>query len=182
MTKFEIPVREEVGAENKTIFDNLKSALGFVPNLYAVLAYSDTGLGRYLQFQNGKTSLSNKEKEVINLVVSQVNGCRYCQSAHTVIAKMNGFNDQQILEIRSGEASFDNRLDALAKLTFAISSTRGNPDKTLIDRFMAAGYTSGSLVDLVLAIADKIVMNYLHKITEVAIDFPEAPVMVTENA
>ena len=167
MTKFEIPVREEVGAENKTIFDNLKSALGFVPNLYAVLAYSDTGLGRYLQFQNGKTSLSNKEKEVINLVVSQVNGCRYCQSAHTVIAKMNGF---------------DNRLDALAKLTFAISSTRGNPDKTLIDRFMAAGYTSGSLVDLVLAIADKIVMNYLHKITEVAIDFPEAPVMVTENA
>ena len=110
MTKFEVPVREEVGAENKTIFDNLKSALGFVPNLYAVLAYSDTGLGRYLQFQNGKTSLSNKEKEVINLVVSQVNGCRYCQSAHTVIAKMNGFTDQQILEIRSGEASFDNRL------------------------------------------------------------------------
>ena len=180
MTKFTVPLRDEVSADNKAIFDNLNSALGFVPNLYATLAYSDTALGNYLQFQNGKTSLSNKEKEVINLVVSQVNGCRYCQSAHTAIGKMNGFTDDQILEIRSGEASFDKRYDALAKLTYAISSTRGNPDKAILDNFFTSGYTKGSLVDVIVAIADKIVMNYLHKITDVVIDFPIAPLMVTD--
>jgi hypothetical protein len=29
---------------------------------------------------------------VINLVTSQANGCRYCQAAHTVLGKMNGFS------------------------------------------------------------------------------------------
>lgn len=181
MTKFTVPAKNEVGADNQVIFDNLNAALGFVPNLYAAMAYSDTALGNYLQFQNGKTSLSNKEKEVINLVVSQVNGCRYCQSAHTAIGKMNGFTDDQILEIRSGEASFDKRFDALAKLTYAISATRGNPDTAILENFFTAGYTKGSLVDVIVAIADKIVMNYLHKITDVTIDFPIAPLMVTER-
>ena len=181
MTKFTVPTISEVSTDNQAIFNNLNSALGFVPNLYAALAYSDTALGNYLQFQNGKTSLSNKEKEVINLVVSQVNGCRYCQSAHTTIGKMNGFTDEQILEIRSGKASFDKRFDALAKITYAISATRGNPDQAILENFFTAGYTKGSLVDVIIAIADKIVMNYLHKITDVAIDFPIAPVLNTEK-
>jgi len=175
MTKFSVPGRDEVSAGNQAIFDNLKSAIGFVPNLYAVMAYSETGLGNYLQFQNGKTSFSNKEKEVINLVVSQVNGCIYCQSAHTAIGKMNGFTDAQILEIRNGYASFDRKLDALAKLAKSITINRGQPDPDSLDNFFAAGYTKGSLVDLVIAIADKVVMNYLHKITDISVDFPLAP-------
>lgn len=174
-TTFPVPSRSEVGAGNQAIFDNLKSALGFVPNLYAALAYSDTGLGNYLQFQNGKTSLSNKEKEVVNLVVSQVNGCRYCQSAHTVIGKMNGFTEDQILEIRGGEASFDSKLNALANLVHEIASSKGQPLSDSLENFFEAGYTKGSLVDVIIAIADKIVMNYLYKITNVPIDFPIAP-------
>lgn len=175
MTKFTVPAREEVSAGNQAIFDNLKSALGFVPNLYAALAYSDTGLGNYMQFQNGSTSLSKKEKEVINLAVSQVNGCLYCQSAHTIVGKMNGFTDDQIIEFRKGYSSIDQKLDALARLTQEITATKGQPSGDAIEYFLESGYTKGSLVDVIIAIADKIVMNYLHKITEVPIDFPLAP-------
>jgi AhpD family alkylhydroperoxidase len=46
------------------------------------------------------TSLNNKEKEVVNLAVSQLNGCKYCQAAHTATGKMNGFTDDQIIELR----------------------------------------------------------------------------------
>lgn len=174
MTTFTVPARGEVGAENQAIFDNLKSALGFVPNLYAALAYSETALGNYLQFQNSKTSLSKKEKEVINLAVSQVNGCLYCQSAHTAVGKMNGFTDDQIIEFRKGYSSSDKKFDALARLTKEITATRGQPSHESIEAFFEAGYTKGSLVDVIIAIADKIVMNYLHKITDVPIDFPLA--------
>lgn len=97
MTQFNVPTRDEVSPNNQAIFDNLKSAIGFVPNLYATIAYSEHGLGNYLQLQNGKTSLSKKEKELVNLV------------------------------------------------------------------------------DVVIAIADKVVMNYLHNITQIPIDFPVAP-------
>jgi len=182
MTKINVPVREEVAANNQQIFDTLKGAVGFVPNLYAVMAHTENGLGNYLQLQNGKSLFSKKEKEVINLVVSQVNGCRYCQSAHTVIGKMNGFNDTQVLELRAGTASFDKKLDALAKLAKEITETKGYITEATLNSFFAAGYSKGHVIDLVIAIADKIVMNYLHNLTQVPIDFPVAPELTNAKA
>ena len=175
MKNFTVPTRGEVSATNQAIFDKLNGALGFVPNLYAAIAYSDTALENYLTLQNGKTSLTKKEKEAINLVVSQVNDCRYCQSAHTVLGKMNGFTDDQLIEIRGGSAAFNPKLDAMVKLAKAITLHRGKIDADVVDAFFGAGYTQGTLVDVIVAIADKIIMNYLHNITQIPIDFPVAP-------
>lgn len=47
---FKVPTRAQVAPANQTIFDNLNKALGFVPTLYATIAYSDNGLGRYLAY------------------------------------------------------------------------------------------------------------------------------------
>jgi len=52
----------------------------------------------YLALQNRKNTLTAKKK-IINLVVNQVNDCNYCLAAHTIIGKMQGFSDEQILEI-----------------------------------------------------------------------------------
>jgi uncharacterized peroxidase-related enzyme len=174
MKNFAVPTRDQVAPANQAIFDNLNKGLGFVPNLYATIAYSDNGLSRYLAFQNAKTTLTNKEKEAVNLIVSQVNGCIYCQSAHTVIGKMNGFTDDQLLEIRKGKAT-DPKLNALVKLAAAITADRGNVGDALLDDFYAQGYTNETLVDVILQVADKTAMNYLHNLTKVPVDFPVAP-------
>ena len=174
MKKFTVPAREEVAPANQAIFDTLNKALGFVPNLYATIAYSDNGLSKYLAYQNAKTSLSNKEKEAVNLIVSQVNGCIYCQSAHTVIGKMNGFTDDQILDIRRGKAA-NSKLNALVKLAESVTKNRGNADAALVDGFYAEGYSNENLVDLILQVSDKTAMNYLHNLTKVPVDFPLAP-------
>ena len=89
MTAFSVPTRDEVTPVNQALFDNLNKALGFVPNLYATLAHSPTALGAYLTLQNAKSSLKPKEREVINLAVSQVNNCEYCLAAHTALGKMS---------------------------------------------------------------------------------------------
>lgn len=175
MKTFTVPSREQVAPQNQIIFDQLKSALGMVPNLYAAFAHSDHALGNYLQLQNGKTSLSKKEKEAVNLVISQVNECTYCLSAHTVIGKMNGFTQEQILEIRQGSASFNPKIDALVKLTREITLHKGRIAGQYLDAFYAAGYTNGSLVDVILAVGDKVIMNYLHNLTQIPVDFPLAP-------
>lgn len=60
---FNVPKREEVSANNQVIFDNLKKALGFVPNTYATMAYSNTALENYLNFSNGLTSLNKKKRK-----------------------------------------------------------------------------------------------------------------------
>ncbi len=174
MTKFTVPTRKEVAPANQDIFDNLQKALGFVPNLYATIGYSENGLARYLAYQNAKTSLSNKEKEAVNLIVSQINDCIYCQSAHTLIGKMNGFTDEQVLDLRRG-TSDNTKLDALVKLAANITQNKGKADANVVDDFFAAGYTNENLVDLVLQVSEKTAMNYLHNLTEVPVDFPLAP-------
>jgi uncharacterized peroxidase-related enzyme len=169
-----IPSRAEVSEKNQAIFDNLQKGLGFVPNLYAYFAKSDTALADYLALQNRKSSLRAKEREVINLVTSQINGCRYCQSAHTVIGKMNGFSDDQILEIRKGSASFDTKLDALARFTASVVENKGYATEGAKEAFFAAGYTEVNMIDVVIVIGDKIISNYLHNLTGFEIDFPLA--------
>jgi AhpD family alkylhydroperoxidase len=175
MTSINVPTRDEVSPANQAIFDKLKSSLGTVPNLYATLAHSESALGSYLAFQAAKSSITGKAREVVNLVVSQVNLCEYCLAAHTVIGKMNGFSDEQILEIRGGKASFDGKLDALARLVRNIVANRGHGEPALVDAFFSAGWTKANLVDVIVAIGDKTVTNYLHGTTRVPIDFPAAP-------
>jgi AhpD family alkylhydroperoxidase len=177
MTTITVPTRDQVSPANQAHFDKLKKGLGMVPNLYATLALSENALGSYLAFQNAKSSLTAKAREVINLVVSQVNGCPYCLSAHTVIGGMVGFTPEQIIEIRRGGASFDAKLDALAKLVKNIAIERGHADPAQVQAFLDAGWTRENLVDAIVVIGDKTVTNYLHGTTKVPVDFPIAPAL-----
>ncbi|MBL7861820.1 MAG: carboxymuconolactone decarboxylase family protein [Cyclobacteriaceae bacterium] len=172
---FTVPTRDQVSSTNQAIFDNLSSGLGFVPNLYAYYAKSETALADYLALQNRKSTLKAKEREVINLVTSQINGCRYCQSAHTALGKMNGFTDDQILELRQGSASFDSKIDALVKFAKSVVENRGHASDEAKEAFFSAGYTEATLIDVVIVIGDKIISNYIHNLTGFAIDFPVAP-------
>jgi uncharacterized peroxidase-related enzyme len=174
MTHFTVPTRSEVSPANQAIFDSLQKGLGFVPNLYATFALNETALNDYLAFQNRKSTLRAKERELINLVVSEVNDCLYCLSAHTVLGKMNGFSDEQILEIRSGEVSFDAKLDALAKFVRDTTIQRGKPAPESVEQLFAAGYTQANVIDILIVIGDKIVSNFLHGVTQIPIDFPVA--------
>lgn len=171
---FTVPVRAEVSETNQAIFDKLQRGVGFVPNLYAYFAKSETALGDYLTFQNRKTTLTVREKEVVNLVTSQINGCRYCQSAHTELAKMLRFTDEQILEIRRGSATFDPKFDALTKFAASVVNNKGRVAVGTIEAFFAAGYNESHLVDVIIAVGDKIISNYLHNLTQIDIDFPIA--------
>jgi len=173
-TAFAIPSRTEVSASNQVLFDNLQKNLGFVPNLYAYFAKNETALSDYLALQNRRSTLKAKEREVINLVTSQINGCRYCQSAHTVIGKMNGFTDEQIAEIRKGTAAFDSRLNALAQFTASVVTNRGKATPEIKENFFSAGYTEANMIDAVIIIGDKIISNYIHNLTGFEIDFPLA--------
>lgn len=182
MKTFTVPTREEVSPANQVLFDALKKKVGMVPNLYATIAYSENALGTYLALQGAKSSLRAKEKEAINLVVSQVNECDYCLAAHTTIGKLNGFTDQQILEIRAGSASFDSKLNALVALIKNFVETHGKVNPVLTDQFFAAGYTRENLVDAIVVIGDKMITNYLYGATNIPIDFPAAPALETVTA
>jgi len=177
MKTFAVPTRENVTEANQAIFDTLKKQLGKVPNLYATIAYSKNALGTYLALQGAPSSLSSKEKEIVNLVTSQVNDCAYCLAAHTFIGKMNGFTDEQVLEIRSGAVSFNAKYNALAALVKSMVENFGKASEEAVNNFFEAGYTNENLVDTIVLIGDKTITNYLHAVTKVPVDFPAAPAL-----
>lgn len=179
MANFNVPTADQVSPANHEIFASLNQKLGFVPNLYAYYAHNDTALADYLQFQQRKTTLKAREKEAINLVVSERNGCTYCLAAHTTIGKMNGFSDDEILEIRSGVASFDARIDAIVRLTARILDTNGKLSDT--DKEEISSLTDAEIVDVAIAIGSKVISNYLHNMAGFAVDFPAAPSLVQED-
>lgn len=175
MREFTVPTKAEVSEGNQAIFDKLKGMLGFVPNLYAYYAKNESALADYLALQNRKTTLSNKEKEIVNLVTSQINGCDYCQAAHTAIGKMNGFTDEQIIEIRKNGLSSNAKFDALAKFTALVVENRGKVSAEGKEAFFEAGYTEVNMIDVVVLVGDKIISNYTHNLAEFAVDFAAAP-------
>ncbi len=179
MSKFNVPTRNEVSESNQAIFDQLQKKLGFVPNLYAYLAKNDSALGDYLNFSGRNSTLSARQKEIINLVVSQQNECSYCLAAHTQMGKMNGFTEEQILQIRAGENLGDSKLDALVQFTRLAVQNGGKVNDTAKENLFAAGYNEANIVDIAVAIGTKSISNYIHNIADFEVDFPAAAELTT---
>ena len=172
---FTVPAREDVSDSNKAVFDHMLKAFGKVPNLYATFALNETALPDYLALQGRKNSLTAHEREIINLVVSQVNDCKYCTPAHSAIMKMYEFTDEQIMQVRRAQITFDPKLAALANFVKETAINRGRPSAIACDNFFEAGYTKANLVDVMMVIGDKIISNYLHNITQIPVDWPAVP-------
>lgn len=175
MSTFNVLSREEVSPKNQQRFDKIKAAFGKVPNLYTVLAYSENALETYFNLETAPTSLTARQAEVVNLAVSEANECAYCLSAHTVIAKMNGFTDEQASELRKGTASFDKSLEPLAKLAKGLAEHKGFVNGSVIEEFLQSGYTKENLMDVIMLVGDRTISNILHAVSKVSIDFPLAP-------
>ncbi|MCF6405067.1 carboxymuconolactone decarboxylase family protein [Chitinophaga filiformis] len=172
MNKFLMPNEQNVSEKNKRIFEALKGKFGQVPNIFVAFTSSENGLENYFNYLTKDNSLNYREREVVNLVVSQVNQCAYCLSLHSAVAERLGFNKEQILDIRANNIQFSNSLKAIAALAHDIAFTKGYISGAVLLDFYEAGYDQGHLVDVVLAVGNITTLNLLYAITNVPIDFP----------
>ena len=92
---------------------------------------------------------------------------------------MNGFTDEQILELRAGYSSVSTKLDALARLAKNVTENRGRTDEAVLENFFNAGYTKANLIDTISLVGDKTISNYIHSTTQVPVDFPVAQPLET---
>ncbi|OQP45274.1 hypothetical protein A4H97_32670 [Niastella yeongjuensis] len=173
MTEFVVPTEQNISDKDKKIFGEVKGLYGKVPNIFAAFASSENGLENYFNYLTQKSSLSDREREAVNLIVSQVNQCQYCLSFHTAIANRLGFKEEEILNIRANDISFDRKLKTLVALAHNIAMTRGRIAGAILEDFYEAGYDQGHLVDVVLAVGNIWTLNLLYAMTNVPIDWPK---------
>ncbi len=173
MITIDIPNGEDLSTENKNFWIYFEERLGRVPNLYASMMHSKNALRNYYQFHTRKVSLTKKETEAIMLVVSEENQSFYCLSAHTMIGKLNGFSDEQIMQIRQGQVEFDHRLNALISFVKSVITGR-QKELNLLENCFNAGYNQENIIDILHVIGDGYMTNYTTKVLNVPIDFPIA--------
>mgnify|MGYP001135623651 CR=1 FL=1 len=166
---------EEANEKTQNIFNAVKSKIGMVPNLYATMGVSDKLLGGFLAFTETIKSgeFTNKEYEAIALATSQANGCAYCLSAHTTLGKMNGFTEEETLELRTNTIA-DTKLNALVSLASEITAQHGHPTQQATQNFFNEGYSKAAFAELIGAVALTTITNYVFHNGGFEIDFPKA--------
>ncbi|TXH73969.1 carboxymuconolactone decarboxylase family protein [Thiobacillus sp.] len=151
-----------------------RTKLGFVPNMYGVMANAPGLLDTYIHGYNRFRELSGftpAEQEVVLLAISRENGCTYCVAAHSFIAdKMSGVAVEVTNAIRDGKPIPDARLAALHDFTRTMVVKRGLPSKTDVNAFLAAGYSEQLILEIVLAIAVKTLSNYANHLFHTPVD------------
>jgi len=153
----------------REIFDKLQAKVGAVPNLYRALA-AYVSLNEAL----AKAKLEPELREKIALAVAQRNGCGYCVSAHSFLAKRSGIGPAAIAEARAGGAAEPHEAAALA-LALRLVEGHGWLSDAELSQARAAGLTDGELVEIVALVAANTFSNYLNLVARTPIDFPIAP-------
>jgi uncharacterized peroxidase-related enzyme len=154
--------------------EEARRRLGFVPNMYAVMANSsgllDTYVHGYERFR-GLSGFNPAEQEVVLLTISRENGCNYCVAAHSVLAdQLSGAPTAVTDAIRDGKAIPDPRLAALHGFTRLMVRQRGLPSRPDVEAFLAAGYSERQVLEIVLAIAVKTLSNYANHLFHTPVD------------
>lgn len=157
------------------LFAAIKSAVGMVPNAYVGIASNsphalEAALNLDAALKRG--SLNDRDIEAVKLAVSDVSDCEYCLAAHTTIGKMLGLDAASTSALRRGQASGDDRLDALSSFARTLVETRGTVPASVLEGVRGAGYTDTQIVDVMLAIASITFTNLFNRVNNTALDFP----------
>lgn len=168
-----VPVENATG-QTAQLYSAIKSQLGGVPNLFQALGASPKILEAFLGLGPSAVSLSVKEKGAIALIAAQTNQCDYCLAAHTVLGKMGGFSESEMLSLRKAESA-DSKLDALIKFSKEVISERGSISEQTIKKLKAAGYSDAQVPEILMVITLNIFTNYFNRLNQTEIDFPKAP-------
>ena len=80
---------DDTPAAARPLLEAVKKQLGVVPNLFRLVANSPAALEGYVSLSGAlaKGPLPAATRERIALAVAEINGCGYCLSAHTYLAK-----------------------------------------------------------------------------------------------
>ncbi len=159
------------------IFADIENCFGMVPNLFRTYAHHPPLLDanwRKVKRVMMDGSLPRLVKEVIAVLVSKDNACRYCVAAHTAALRSLGKSDADIKRIEA--ALDDDDLSANHKLLirFARQANR-NPlriDSAERIRLRDAGITDAEIIEALGVMELFTSFNKFLDALDVGIDFP----------
>lgn len=177
MKQLEIHTPETAPAPANGMLRGLETMLGFVPNVFAVMAGTPPVLAAFMTVNQkfAETSLTATEREIVQMTVSAANECAYCVAGHTAFAMAGGVPEDVIAALRNGGPIADPKLSALQAFTRAAVASKGHVGAAELERFLMAGYTEEHVHEVILGICVKTFSNLTSNILGVPLDDAFAP-------
>lgn len=156
------------------------SNFGMVPNLARIMAESPALLRSYWQTQLNLLqagALSPREINIVETAVAHHNRCQYCVAGHTAFGTMPMFGNtaEELEAIRTDAELADPRLNALRQFALRVLEKQGRMSTAQLDEFLAAGFTRTQALDVVAAIAAKVMSNFANQLALTPMDDAFAP-------
>ncbi len=176
MSTFTIHTLESAPAASRPLLEDSFKAYGMIPNLHAVMAESPEHLDAYKKLHEifQQTSLSPIERNVVWLAINVEHRCHYCVPAHSWIAKSQGVDEPTLRALREARSLPDARLEALRQFTLKLVRQRGEVAQQDVEQFLAAGFTSRNVLDILVGLAQKVMSNYVNHLAATPVDAPFA--------
>jgi len=172
MKEFPVHTIDSARGDARKVLESVERKWGYVPNVLGAMAEAPALAQAYVRTQALmlETSFSPTERHVVWFALNDFHGCHYCMAAHTPAAKRDGVDDAVVETARSGGAYADPRLEALRRFTLSMAERRGHLSREEVSDFIAAGFTRQQVLEIVLAIANKVLSNYTNHIVEPPLD------------
>lgn len=150
----------------KPLLEGSIKAFGSIPNLHGELADAPEVLKTYNEAYASfaKSSFTPAEQQLIYLAINFENGCGYCMAGHTVLARGAKAPEDAVQAIRNGTPIADARLEALRTFVQAMVVERGHVGDAAVERFVAAGFTRQQVLEVIQAIAVKVISSYTNHV------------------
>lgn len=142
-TALDLPMMDPLPEATKKYFDICNDKLGMVPNVLQAYAFDIDKLNAFTTFYNdlmlASSGLTKLEREMIAVVVSSINRCFYCLTAHgAAVRELCGnpiLGEQLVMNYKTADVAPRQRamLDFAALLTTASATVEEADRQTLRD-------------------------------------------------
>lgn len=172
MSHFPLFEKENAPEGSVAWLEKAEQNFGLIPNVEKVMALSPQLLAGYTfmwdEFET--SSFDAQEKQVIYMTANFENDCHYCMPWHTILADSSGLSKDDVNALRGGGRLSNPKHNALSEFTSRMILTRGKVSKMQLQEFFDAGYSDQQALEVVLALAIKLISNYTNSIAGTPLD------------
>ena len=154
-TALDLPQLDPLPAATQKYFDICTDKLGMVPNVLQAHAFSIEKLnaftGLYNELMLADSGLTKLEREMIAVVVSSINRCFYCLTAHgAAVRELSGnpiLGEQLVMNYRTAE--LDARQRAMLDFTTVLTSASYTVEEAHRQSLRDVGFSDRDIWDII---------------------------------
>ena len=172
MSNFKFHDTNSAPEKSKPLLEKSQKAYGMIPNLHAVMAESPGILEGYQTLHElfANSSFDADELTVVWQTINVEHECTYCVPAHTGIAHSMNVDAGLIEALRDKKRMPTDKLQTLHETTLSIVRNRGRISEAELNKFYEAGYGHQQVLEIILALSQKVMSNYVNHIAETPVD------------